>query len=352
MNSRKRTPHAASTPKYSRAATPSAPASTPARHQGRAWAPIQSTAPAAQRQHRAQRRASEQHAEHKAPPARAWSIHACAHQAAQQPCRVDHRAQADGQGQRGMRQPWHQHQVHRLREHQHRDRNAHRRAHVLARVVARRQHLDRHDAQQTDPVGRQRPRALRHVAASEVAMVEQHREHRLREHHQRHRARQRQQHHQPQPPIEHRRIPCVVFARLRRRQLRQQHHAHRHAQQRSGQLHQAIGQVQPRHRPDCQARRDVGVDQQRDLRHRHAQHGGAHLPQHASHARVPPCRGHRARREAQARQVTHSAQCRDLDQPTAPRHPARCRTPPHRSARCRAPRTRVHPTAWRRSRTG
>ncbi len=192
---------------------------------------------------------------------------------------------------------------------QHRDGDAHRRAHVLARVVARRQHLDRHEAQQADAVGRQRPRALRHVAAGEVAVVEQHRQHRLRKHHQRHRARQRQQQHQPQAPVEHRRIARLVVARLRRRQ------AAAAAPRPCATPSSAVGNSIRRsarfsHDTDPTASRDamwvlisseICATDTPSTRRRH-------LCEHAPHARVAPRRRDRRRHAAQPRQAADRAQ--------------------------------------------
>jgi hypothetical protein len=57
-------------------------------------------------------------------------------------------------------QPGHEGQVHQLGGHQHADGDAHRRAHVLLGIEARRQHLDGDDAQQPAAVAPQRLRSL------------------------------------------------------------------------------------------------------------------------------------------------------------------------------------------------
>jgi hypothetical protein len=128
-----------------------------------------------------------QHLQREAGPARLRPVGAAAQQAAQQedgvaeaPRPIDRPAPAA--------QPGHEGQVHQLRGHQHADGDAHRRAHVLLRIEARRQHLDGDDAQQPDTVAPQRRGRLRHVVRRERAVVEQHRDQRRRKDQQRHRA--------------------------------------------------------------------------------------------------------------------------------------------------------------------
>ena len=154
--------------------------------------------------------------------------------------------------------------------------------------------------------------------------VEQHRDHRLSEQHQRRRAGQREQNDHAQAPVEERRVGGQVVASLCGRELRRQHDAQRDAEQGGGELHQAVGIVQPGHSPDRDIGSDLQVDQQRELRHRHAEQRRRHLPQHAVHAVVPP-RLHEARwREGQARHHADGAQRRNLHhelQHAADHHP-------------------------------
>src|SRR5690606_4671725 len=62
-----------------------------------------------------------QQPQRKPPPARRGPINAAPQQPGQQRQRVERRSQADGQGQAGVRQRWHQRQVHQLGGHQHHD---------------------------------------------------------------------------------------------------------------------------------------------------------------------------------------------------------------------------------------
>jgi hypothetical protein len=223
-----------------------------------------------------------------------------------------------------MAEPGHEHDVHRLRRGQHDDGDAHRRADVLPRIEARRQYLDTHQAHQADAVAHQRARGLLHVLRLELAVVEQHRHQRLRKDDQRHRAGQRQQQQHPQAPVEHVRIGLRVLARLRRRQLRQQHHAQRHAEQRGGELHQPVGIGQPGDCADAHVRGDLRVDQQGQLRHRHAHQCRRHAAQDQAHARVLPGGAQRTQADGETRHAADSAQRRNLDrrlQHTADHHP-------------------------------
>jgi hypothetical protein len=57
---------------------------------------------------------------------------------------------------------------------------------------------------------------------------------------------------------------------------------------------------------------DLGVDEQRNLRHRYAQQRRRHLAQHLAHAGVAPGAGDGRRRQADARQAAHGNQRRHL----------------------------------------
>jgi hypothetical protein len=78
-------------------------------------------------------------------------------------------------------QPGHEHQVHRLRGHQHADGDLHRRADVLARVEGRRQHLDGHQAEQAHPIAAQRHHGVGDVPGVEGPVVVEHRHQGLRD---------------------------------------------------------------------------------------------------------------------------------------------------------------------------
>ena len=69
-------------------------------------------------------------------------------------------------------------------------------------------------------------------------------------------------------------------------QAGQQDGAERHAQHAGGEFHQAVGVIQPRHAAGGEEGREDGVDEQADLRHRHAQRGGRHQLQDAAHAGI------------------------------------------------------------------
>ena len=207
-----------------------------------------------------------------------------------------------------MRHPGHQHHVEQLRDHQHHHSNLHRGADVLAGVVARRQHLDGDQAQQTRTIARQGHGDLPHIAIGQLAVVEQRGHEWLRKGQQRHGTRHGQQHHHAQAPVEHGRIARAVVRRLGRCQLRCQHHAQCHPQQCGGKFHQAVGIKQPGHAAGRQVRSDLGVDHQRELRHPHPQQRGRHERQDAAHLLRLPRRAHRAPGHANARQQAQAVQ--------------------------------------------
>ena len=64
--------------------------------------------------------------------------------------------------------------IQELRDDQHRHRNFDRGANVLAGIKARRQHLDRHQTDQTNAVAHQGAGGLQHIALSEGAVVVEH----------------------------------------------------------------------------------------------------------------------------------------------------------------------------------
>jgi hypothetical protein len=70
--------------------------------------------------------------------------------------------------------------------------------------------------------------------------------------------------------------------------LRHQHHAQRHAQHGGGKFHQPVGIGEPAHAAVAQVRGDLGVDQQRDLRHADAQQAPAASAEDLAVRRVVP----------------------------------------------------------------
>ena len=246
----------------------------------------------------------------------------------------------------------HQHDVQQLRDHQHHDGDAHRRAHVLAGVEARRQHLDRHQADQASAVADQRQGDLRHVAVLESAVVEQGGDQRLGEHQQRDRSRHGQQHDQAQAPVEHGGIALGVVAGPGAGQLRHQHHAQRDAQHGRRKLHQPVGIAEPGHAARREPGSDLRVDQERDLRHADAQQAGSIMRSDLPRARVVPGRAQRGPAQADARQQAEPVQGRDLDRQL--QHAAQHHAPAMRVDRldAHATRTRARPARPRRSSPG
>ena len=211
-----------------------------------------------------------------------------------------------------MTEARHEHHVEQLSQHQHHDRHLDRRADVLARIEAGGKDLHAHQAHQADAVAHQRAHRLRHVGGGEGAVVVQHRDQRCGKHQQGHRARQCQQQHQAQAPVDQFRVGVGIVHRLRSRQLRQQHHPQRHAEQRGRELHQTVCIREPRHRPHADPRGELGVDQLRQVGHRHAQHGRCHLAEHPADAGVVPGAPNRRRCQADARQAADANQRRHL----------------------------------------
>ena len=152
-------------------------------------------------------------------------------------------------------------EVEQLRQRQHRDRDHHRRAHVLPGVEPGREDLDADQAHQADTVALQRHHGLVHIARREGAVVVERGDHRPREHESRPprtaastATRRRPQSSRPSrcpwmlPPAP----PRAAATGPRQR----------HAEQRGRELHQPVGVGQPRHGADADVRRDLGVDQQ------------------------------------------------------------------------------------------
>ncbi|MNI59848.1 hypothetical protein D3C73_1150290 [compost metagenome] len=211
-----------------------------------------------------------QQAQRKDRPARAGLIHAAAAQADQQGQRVQAGAQADSQRQAGMGHDGYQHQVHQLRQNQHADGDLDRSADVLLGVEAGGQNLHGQQADQAGRVGDHGQAGLQHILCGERAVVEQGGNQAVRQQRHAHGGGQAQQQHQTQAPVQQGAVAALIVAGVGGRQARQKHRAQCHAQQGGGKLHQPVGERQPGHAARCQPRGDIGVDQQRNLRHRHA----------------------------------------------------------------------------------
>ena len=136
----------------------------------------------------------------------------------------------------------------------------------------------------------------------------QHAHQRLGKRQQRHRTRHGQQHHQAQPPVQHRRIRLRIARGLGTRQLRHQHHPQRHAQHGGRKLHQAVRIAQPAHAARRQVRGNLRVDQQRDLRHAHAQNGRQHQLGNAARMRIGQRLAHGRHTHADAREHAQPVQ--------------------------------------------
>ena len=215
---------------------------------------------------------------------------------------------------------------------QHDDGDRHRRAHVLARVEAGREDLDADQAEQADAVAAQRAArvlatvegveagragtASRRSGSGKTSSAAAHGS--------------ASSERQAQAPVEHARVGGGVAARLRRRQLRDQHRAERRRRAaRSGTPSGGRRRSSHETGADALVRGDLGVDQDRDLRHRDAEQRRRHLPQHAAHAGVAPGRAERAQAEARC---AAGSRCRAAPGP-APRAAARRRASRRRRAR-------------------
>ena len=205
-------------------------------------------------------------------------------------------------------------EVHHLRDGERHDGDLHRRADVLPRIEARRQHLHEDQPDQAHAVGDQRLARHLHVVRAERAVVKQRRDQRHGEDRQRHGRRRREQQRQAQAPVEQPRVLLARAVGMAAREARQQDRAQGDAEHAGGELHQPVGVVEPGHAAGHEERGEDAVDQQRDLADRHAEDRRPHLPQHAPHALVaqvePDPRQHAdARREGQLEaELQHAAQ--------------------------------------------
>ncbi|KAG0163676.1 hypothetical protein DFQ30_011194, partial [Apophysomyces sp. BC1015] len=230
-------------------------------------------------------------------------------QPGEQQQRVHARTNANAQGQAGMREMGNEHHVAQLRDDQHRQCDLHGRLDILFRIEARRQYLDQDQPKQPDPVRGQCARYHFDIVTGKTSVVEQCRRQRLGIDEQCDSTGRGQQEREPQPPVEQRRVFRGIGVRMRLGQARQQDRAKRHAQQRGRELHEPVRVRQPRYAAGRQMRRDIGVDNQRQLRDRHRKARRHHFPQHPLDARV----GQRTERiEPDARHHPHPLQARQL----------------------------------------
>ena len=220
----------------------------------------------------------------------------------------------------------HQNGVEDLGDDQHHDGNLDRGAHILAGVVAGRQHLDGYQAQQARPIASQRHGNLPHIGVCQLAVVEQGGHQGFGKSEQRHGTGHGQQHHDAQTPVQHGRVFLRVPRRFGGSELGGEHHAQSHTQQGRGEFHQPIGIKQPGDAAGRQVRSNLRVDHQGHLRHPHAQQNGRHQRQHPAHARLSPGRAQGTPGHANAGHESHAKQHRDLNpqlQHAPQHHPTR-----------------------------
>jgi hypothetical protein len=133
---------------------------------------------------------------------------------------------------------------------------------------ARSQDLDQDEPGQSEAVGGQRHRSHAGVLLGKGAVLDQRGQDRHREHDQAGRGRQRHQQRQAQRPVQGAPEGGLVGAGMLAGQARQDHRGDRDAEQRQGQLDEAIAEIQPRDRTCDQEGRNHGVHQQVDLHDR------------------------------------------------------------------------------------
>ncbi len=129
-------------------------------------------------------------------------MHAIAAQPAVEQSRVDEGGKRCRQRETGVLERHHQRQIENEVYDKGDDADPHRRAHVLAREIAGREHFDEHEADQTDCVGNQAEARHMHVARRELAVLEQCRENRIGEQDEPQRGRHCHQHHPAHGPVE------------------------------------------------------------------------------------------------------------------------------------------------------
>ena len=178
--------------------------------------------------------------------------------------------------------------VEQLRHHQGCQAAADDDADLAACIERRCEDLHHHQADQTNAVRGDRGLGRRDVRGRESSVMKQRRHQRRREHDQGEGRGHRQQHRHPQAPVEQSRVPRRIARRVTTNEARQDDRPGGNAEQRGRKLHQAIGVRQPRHGSRRHHRRNLRVDQQADLRGRHAEQRGYHQLQHARDVRVAP----------------------------------------------------------------
>ena len=94
--------------------------------------------------------------------------------------------------------------------------------------------------------------------------------------------------------------------------MRHQHHTQSHTQQSRRELHQPVGIGQPAHTAGLQVRSNLGIDQQRYLRHAHTQQSRQHESQDAARTCITPSGAQAAQAQAELGQHAKAQQCRYL----------------------------------------
>ena len=82
---------------------------------------------------------------------------------------------------------------------------------------------------------------------------------------------------------------------ISRRKARQQHGAQSNAQKRRWEFHQTVGVIEPRHGAMPEPARNVGVDEDGELRHAHTENSRGHQSEYAPHGGVAEALFKRAR---------------------------------------------------------
>ncbi|CCZ19571.1 unknown [Sutterella wadsworthensis CAG:135] len=70
---------------------------------------------------------------------------------------------------------------------------------------------------------------------------------------------------------------------ISRRKTRQQHGAQSNTQKRRWEFHQTVGVIEPRHGTMPEPARNVGVDEDGELRHAHTENSRGHQSEYAPH---------------------------------------------------------------------
>ncbi|MCY1423384.1 hypothetical protein D9M71_390940 [compost metagenome] len=126
--------------------------------------------------------------------------------------RIEAGAGADGERQARVSQRTNQQQVEQLSDDQRENCDFHRRADVLLRIKARRQHFNHDNPEQPDGIGDQRTLGHGRIMGIELTILEQGNRQRLGQNPQRQGARQYQHEAQTQAPIEDARVFVAILA--------------------------------------------------------------------------------------------------------------------------------------------